>query len=203
MRIIQTGIVILTIAALIGCSRGRTSEKPPVHLNPNMDTQQKYKPFRQSKFFVDGSAMRQPVTGTVARGDLRDNEVYYTGKTGLEIYATANPRPLTKELLLRGQERFNIYCAPCHSQVGDGQGIIMQYKYPIPPTSLHDDRIRLAEDGYLFHVISNGVRNMPSYNHQIPVADRWAIVAYVRALQRSQNDRPEDIPTEIRSALNQ
>ncbi|MBC8401556.1 MAG: cytochrome c [Candidatus Marinimicrobia bacterium] len=202
-KLIQIGVITFAIVAMIGCSRGRTSEKPPIHLNPNMDTQQKYKPFRESKFFADGSAMRQPVAGTVAQGDLMDNQEYYTGKTGPEAYAVANPRPLTKDLLLRGKERFNIYCTPCHGQVGDGKGIIMQYKYPIPPTSMHDDRIRQAKDGYLFQVITNGVRNMPPYNHQIPVDDRWAIVAYIRALQRRQTVTQDDIPTEIRSTLNQ
>jgi len=196
-NLIQIGILTLAIVALIGCSRGRTSEKPPVHLNPNMDTQQKYKPFRESKFFADGSAMRLPVDGTVAQGYLMDNQEYYTGKTGPETYTVANPRPLTTDLLLRGKERFNIYCTPCHGQVGDGKGIIMQYKYPIPPTSMHDERIRQAEDGYLFHVITNGVRNMPPYNHQIPVDDRWAIVAHVRALQEFQNIQLDDIPAEI------
>ena len=196
--LIQIGILALAIVVLIGCGRGRISEKPPVHLNPNMDTQQKYKPFRESNFFADGSAMRQPVDGTIAQGDLMDNQEYYTGKTGLETYVTTNPRPVTKDLLLRGQERFNIYCTPCHGQVGDGKGIIMQYKYPIPPTSMYDDRIRQAEDGYLFHVISNGVRNMPPYDHQIPVADRWAIVAHIRVLQDSQNMQTDDIGAVIK-----
>ena len=104
------------------------------------------------------------------------------------------------QLLKRGQERFNIYCAPCHGQTGDGQGIVVQRGY-LPPPSYHQDRLRKMPDGYIFDVITNGVRNMPSYRHQVPVADRWAIVSYLRALQRSQNATINDIPPEMRETV--
>lgn len=198
---VSLGFLALAVLTLAGCSRGRTTDKPPVHLNPNMDTQQKYKPFRSSTFFADGSTMRTPLPGTVAQGELRDDLALYTGKNEDGTYASTNPLPVTKDFLNRGQERFNIYCAPCHSQVGDGKGIIVDYKYPIPPTSVHEERIRQAEDGYLFEIISKGVRNMPAYDHQIPVNDRWAIVSYVRALQRSQHASIGDIPSELKSTV--
>ncbi len=188
IRLRHIALITLAVLLVIGCSRGRIKEKPPIHLNPNMDTQQKYKPFRSSDFFVDGSTMRQPVEGTVARGELMADEVYYTGKTGPDMFTGKSPVHFDELLLRRGQERFNIYCTPCHGINGDGKGKIMEYKYPIPPTSMHDERILKVEDGYLFHVISNGIRNMPPYDHQIPVADRWAIVGHIRELQAGRSE---------------
>jgi len=186
---------------LAACFQGMPKEKPPIHFNPNMDTQEKYKAQKESNFFEDGSAMRLPVDGTVARGELREDDAFYRGidPEGNELMQA--PVVFSAELLQRGRERYDIFCTPCHGQAGDGQGIIMKYKYPIPPTSMHDARILGATDGYLFNVISNGVRNMPSYKEQIPVADRWAIIGYVRALQLSQNATADDVPDEIRSTL--
>lgn len=190
--------LILVPLFLVGCFQGMPKEKPPIHLVTNMDVQDKYKPQRESRFFEDGSAMRPLVEGTVARGDLREDDVYYRGRTAAgDLVATA-PVKFTEDVLLRGQDRYQIFCTPCHGQVGDGQGIIMKYKYPIPPTSFQEQRILDAPDGHLYEVISNGIRNMPSYKEQIPVDDRWAIVGYVRALQRSQNAGPEDVPDSVR-----
>jgi len=202
-HLLRLMLVVFIALVVSGCARERTSKKPPIHLNPNMDTQQKYKPFRESKFFADGLSMRKPVEGTVASGDLREDTEYYTGMTGPEKYVEFNPVKITAEFLDRGQERYNIFCAPCHGQVGDGKGIVTKYAYPIPPTDLHDARIRQAEDGYLYNIITNGIRNMPPYDHQIPVEDRWAIVSYVRALQVSQNARADLIPEEKRTGLKQ
>ncbi|RMF08349.1 MAG: cytochrome c [Candidatus Neomarinimicrobiota bacterium] len=195
--------LLLPLLALIltACFRGMPSKKPPIHLNPNMDTQEKYKPQSRSLFFADEATMRPPVEGTVARGHLKNDLPYYTGRNPDSSYVTANPLPLTADILDRGQERFNIYCSPCHSRLGDGKGIITQYKFPIPPTSLHEERIRTMPDGQIFETISRGIRNMPSYRHQIPVRDRWAIIHYVRALQRSQHATLSDIPEAERGAL--
>ena len=173
--------IVLTVA-FAGC-RGGTSAEPPIHPNPNMDTQNKYKAQHESMFFADGAAMRTPVEHTVARGELREDDVFWRGKNPDGSYAD-NPRSADAALLTRGAERFRIYCRVCHGEHGDGRGKIMEYKYPIPPTSYYDPRIMEAKDGYIFEVISNGVRNMPSYRQQIPAADRWAIVAHVRELQK-------------------
>ncbi len=176
-----------------GCFQGRPSEQPPIHLNPNMDNQPKYKALGESKFFEDRSNMRMPVAGTVARGDLNEDAVYYTGKDANGNLVEKSPFPVTQTLLERGRERYDIYCTPCHSRVGDGTGVISTYNY-VPPGNLHEERLVFIQDGHLYDVITNGIRNMPAYNHQIPVADRWAIVGYIRALQRSQNASLEDIP---------
>ncbi len=193
--------MILLALATQGCFRGLPKEKPPIHLNPNMDIQEKYKPYRSSSIFADGSAMRPPVPGTVARGHLKEDTAFYFGQTASGDFIPRSPVAFTAETLNRGRERFNIFCSPCHGKTGDGNGIIMQYNYPIPPPTFHQDRIRSMPDGELFNIISNGIRNMPSYKEQIPVSDRWAIIGYVRALQRSQNARLTDIPADKQSEL--
>jgi len=202
MRNIFNICFILAIAILVtSCYRGRPSDDPPIHLNPNMDSQEKYKPQAESKFFADGKTMRQPVPGTVARNELRDDEAYYRGKNPDGTFVKKMPVEITMDVLKRGQERYNIYCAPCHDQTGAGKGIVVKKGY-LPPPSFHLDRLREIEDGHIFDVITNGIRNMPSYNHQIPVSDRWKIIAYFRALQRSQNAKASDVPEDLRDNLN-
>lgn len=191
-------LMILLISA--GCYRKRPSEKPPVHLNPNMDNQEKYKAQSESEFFTDHSAMRQPVEGTVARGYLREDTEFYEGKNTKGDFIEKAPVVFDMNTLERGQERYNIYCSPCHSRVGDGRGIMVNKGY-LPPPSFHIDRIREMPDGQIYDVITNGIRNMPSYRHQIFPDDRWAIVGYVRALQRSRNATMDDIPEEKRDGL--
>jgi len=193
--------LMIPVILALGC-QGRPFEKPPIHPNPNMDSQNRYNPQSASDFFADGMTMRMPVPGTVAEGELRDEPAFFRGVDDQGELIRNNPLDLTTGLLSRGQARYSIFCEPCHSRVGDGKGIITQYRYPIPPTSFHSDLIREKPDGYIFDVITNGVRNMPSYKHQIPVSDRWAIVAYVRALQKSQNARLSDIPEDKRQELN-
>lgn len=192
------GSVLLGMLSLSGCYQGRPSGQPPIHLNPNMDHQPKYNPQAESRFFVNRSAMRMPVPGTVAVGDLHEDEVYYRGIDARGDTVRTMPVPVTLALLRRGQQRFNIYCAPCHSRVGDGHGIVVQ-RGLIPPPTFHSEKLRNYRDGYIFNVISHGIRNMPAYGPQIPVADRWAIVAYFRALQRSQNASIDDMPEDIRA----
>ena len=196
----RLAFVILAAGLIDGCFRGEPKEEPPIHLNPNMFKQPKYKAQSESEFFADGATMRQPVPGTVAADSLRADYAYYYGRDERDSLLTKLPVPVTMQLLKRGQERFNIYCAPCHGQTGDGQGIMVQRGY-LPPPSYHQDRLRNLPDGYIFDVITNGVRNMPSYRHQVPVADRWAIVSYLRALQRSQNATINDIPPEMRETV--
>ena len=194
--------VLVSLIVISGCARERPSKNPPIHLNPNMDSQEKYKPQAAGPFFADGAAMRSPVPGTIARGELRDNKTYYRGRDVDGNHIKSLPVEISPQLLQRGRERYDIYCSPCHSRLGDGRGIMIQRGY-IPPPTFHTDRIRDFDDGYIFDVITSGVRNMPAYAHQVPVADRWAIVAYIRALQRAQNATVDDVPEELRDIIRQ
>ncbi len=197
-------ILIMVFAVLcalvVSCTRGRVSEREPIHLNPNMDSQEKYKAQSEGTFFDNGSAMRMPVEGTVARGELHEDPVYFTGKDASGNFVEQQPEPVTMQSLKRGRERYDIYCAPCHGRLGNGRGIMVQYKLPPPPT-FHVDSLRARPDGRIFDVITNGIRNMPSYRHQIPVKDRWAIIGYIRALQYSQNAEPGNLPKHILDSL--
>ncbi len=165
-----------------------------------MYDQAKYKPLAASTFFKDGRASRPLVPGTVARGHLEADTLLYTGKAGGADFAAVFPFPVTQEVLLRGQERFNIFCTPCHDRVGTGDGMVVRRGYRRPP-SFHIDRLRRAPVGYLFDVITHGSGAMPSYGAQIPPHDRWAIIAYVRALQLSQSAQLADVPPAQRQQL--
>lgn len=165
----------------------------------DMQDQPKYKGFRPSAFFADGRSVRPLVPGTVARGHLNDDALLYTGKIG-ENFSPEFPFPVTRAVLERGQERYNIYCSPCHDRVGTGQGMIVQRGYKQPP-SFHQDRLRQQPPGYFFHVIGNGFGVMPDYAAQIPVRDRWAIVAYIRALQLSQHAPVAELPPQDQPKL--
>jgi mono/diheme cytochrome c family protein len=165
----------------------------------DMHDQPKYKPFRGTDFFGDARSARPLLEDTVARGELRADPLYYTGKQGT-MPVDVLPVAVTPALLRRGQERFGIYCTPCHGATGRGDGMVVQRGYRRPP-SLHIDRLRNEKTGYFFDVITNGFGAMPDYAAQVPVADRWAIVAYVRALQLSENARLEDVPMDRRAEL--
>lgn len=151
-----------------------------------------YRPLAQSNFFADKRAARPIIEGTVARGELDADSYFQTGKIG-NTDGDFMPFPATAEVLARGQQRFNIYCSPCHSEVGDGNGMIVQRGYQHPP-SYHIDRLRKAPIGYFFDVITNGYGRMPDYAAQVPARDRWAIAAYIRALQLSQDATSADVP---------
>ena len=195
---ILLGVLTLTVASC----RGTRSSDPPIHPNLNMDFQQRFDPQEVNPFFEDNRSMRPLVPGTVARGTLRDDAAFYEGRNEGGGFLQRMPLPMTRELLERGQERYNIFCAVCHGAAGDGEGIVITGGYGYTPApSYHIDRLRQESDGYLYDVITNGVRTMPPYGHQVPPADRWAIVAYIRALQRSQYASPEDVPANIRSDL--
>ena len=154
-----------------------------------MHNQPKYRPLRPSPLFADGSSARQPVAGTVARGTLNADEALFTGKT-MGVAVKQMPFPITAADLDRGQERFNIYCTPCHDQTGNGRGMVVQRGYRQPP-SFHIERLKQADPGYVFDVITNGFGAMPDYKAQIDARDRWRIIAYVKALQLSQPTAPE------------
>lgn len=164
-----------------------------------MAAQPRYKPLAESSFFDDERSARPLVPGTVARGHLEADEQFYTGKSHGKPVETF-PFPVTREVLARGRERFNIFCSPCHDRVGTGQGMVVKRGYR-PPQSLHIDRLRRAPVGHFFDVITHGFGAMPDYAEQVPARDRWAIIAYIRALQLSQNARLADVPALERRRL--
>lgn len=157
-----------------------------------MHVQPRYNPLAKSDFFADQRSARPPIPGTVARGDLRADTYFYSGKVG-ETPGDYLPFAVSDDVLARGRERYNIYCSPCHSRVGDGNGMIPQRGFRHPP-SYHIERLRKAPLGYFFDVMTNGFGAMPDYSSQIPPRDRWCIVAYIRALQLSQNATAADVP---------
>jgi mono/diheme cytochrome c family protein len=156
-----------------------------------MQVQPYYRPLTESKFFADKRSARPLIQGTVARGHLDADTYFYTGRIG-NTDGDFMPFPVTADVLARGQQRFNVYCSPCHSEVGDGNGMIVQRGYKRPP-SYHSDRLRKAPIGYFFDIITNGYGVMPDYS-QVEPKDRWAIAAYIRALQLSQSATQADVP---------
>lgn len=159
----------------------------------NMRNQPRYDPLEPSTFFPDQRSARQPVPGTVARGAVDQDQEYNTGRTADGLLVEEMPVEITQELLERGQERYNIYCTPCHGVDGYGEGMIVQRGFP-PPQSFHTDRLRGAPDGHFYDVITNGFGRMFAYSYRIQPDDRWAVVAYIRALQLSQFATPADAP---------
>lgn len=164
-----------------------------------MYNQPKMKPQEESAFFPDKLSTRPQVAGTVARGQLHEDDHFYRGKIDGE-YAKTFPFEIEMSDMERGRERFDIFCSPCHGRTAMGNGMIVQHGYRKPP-SLHAKRARNLEVGYIFDVISNGYATMPSYADRIPPADRWRIIAYIRALQRSRNVRIDEIPARERERL--
>jgi len=173
--------LLLYVSLLTGCAL-------------TMSDQPRYDFFEQSQFFEDNASARPRVPNTIARGQLRLDEHLYTGRINGEFSQTF-PFTVTLEVLERGQERYDIFCLPCHGQVGDGQGIIVEYGLRAP-TSFHDPELRAEPPGYYFDLITNGTRVMPGYASRIKAEDRWAIVAYIRALQLSQNADISDVPAD-------
>ena len=165
----------------------------------DMHDQPKYIPLRESSFFGDARSARPLVVGTVARGQLHEDALLYSGKSN-GADTTIFPFPIDDRVMARGQERFDIYCSPCHGRTGFGDGMVVRRGYRRPP-SYHDDRLRNAPIGHFMVVISNGFGAMPDYAAQINVEDRWAIVAYVRALQLSEHAAVGDVPTDQREKL--
>jgi mono/diheme cytochrome c family protein len=197
-RLLLSAIAASALLAA-GC-RGAPSSDPPIQVFLDLDNQQKYKPEAKSEFFPDGRAMRPLVDGTVAQGELREDDGVYRGKNADGTFLAVAPIHVDEQTLRRGQERFNVYCAPCHDQAGSGHGVVVRRGYPAP-IDLAGDRVRGLPDGEIFNVVTNGVRNMPAYRKQIPVEDRWKIVAWVRALGRSQHASLADVPPEQKSSI--
>jgi mono/diheme cytochrome c family protein len=164
-----------------------------------MHDQPKYQALESSSFFADGRASRPRIPGTIARGRRDDDALLVTGKAEggpSEVF----PAPVTKDVLDRGHQRFDVYCSPCHDRAGTGRGMIVMRGYK-QPSSFHEERLRTMPAGYFFDVMTNGFGVMPSYAAQVPVADRWAIAAYIRALQLSQHATLAEVPDAERTAL--
>jgi mono/diheme cytochrome c family protein len=207
------GLLIVATAAVVpfalaGLARVSTSDKPRVHIVPDMDFQSKFKTQKANAFFADGRAMRPQVAGTIAQGELRDDEHFYQGKVeGGWAQTFPAQLELSDQSMQRGREQFGIYCTPCHGVDGRGQGMIhlrakslMQGTW-VPPTDLHLETLRYKPEGQLFDGVSRGSRNMPGYASQLSTADRWAVVLYLRALQRSRASGIEDVPPDQRQGL--
>jgi mono/diheme cytochrome c family protein len=165
----------------------------------DMHDSPRFRPYRGSDLYADGSSARPLVDGTVARGHLDDDELLYTGRVNGQLSALF-PFPITRADLDRGEERFNIYCSPCHGRTGEGNGMVVQRGFK-KAANYHIDRLRQAPAGYFFEVITNGFGAMPDYKSQIPVEDRWRIIAYVRALQLSHDAPASDVPSDERQKL--
>lgn len=184
----KAALIILGSLALAGCSR------------LDMQDQPKYRPQRPSEFFADGRSERQPVEGTIARGALYEDTAFYDGKDAAGKDIDAFPVAVDKAVILRGQNRYDIYCSPCHGRIGNGLGMIVRRGFKQPP-SYHIDRLRNAPVGHFYDVISNGYGAMQNYAMQLQPRDRWAVIAYIRALQYSENANINDLPQEARARI--
>jgi hypothetical protein len=184
-RALSLAGVVAALFMIAGCD----------HLHQDMGNQPKNKPLSPSDFFADGRSVRMPVENTVSRSSMDNDQLMVTKDS------TNFPMPVDDALLERGQERYRIFCSPCHGIQGDGSGMIVMRGMKRPPT-YHQDRLRQAPNGYIYDVITNGFGQMYNYAAQVPPRDRWAIVAYVRALQLSRNARVADLPAETREKLN-
>lgn len=173
-------LILLTVMSTVGC-------RLDMHIQP------RYNPLAKSDFFEDQRAARPLVEGTVARGDERADTYFYTGKIG-STPGEYMPFTVTKEVMDRGRQRYNIYCSPCHSRIGDGNGIVPSRGFRKKPPSYHIDRLVKAPIGYFFDVMTNGYGSMQDYSAQVSPRDRWCIAAYIRALQLSQNATLADLP---------
>ena len=191
-------IAIVSVAGF----RGSMSRKPPIELFPDMDRQPKLRPQAHNNFFADHHSSRLPVAGTVARGSAYADIPENTGRIpGTTNFVELLPVPVTEALLKRGQERYGIYCSPCHGAAGDGKGITSKYNM-VAMANFHEKRLVVMPDGEIFNTITHGKNTMGAYGSQIRIDDRWAIIAYVRALQRSRLATLDDVPPAMRTELN-
>jgi mono/diheme cytochrome c family protein len=201
--------VVVLLLSVMGF-RGSFSTRPPIEVFPDMDHQGKYKPQAESKFFADGRADRPLVAGTVPRGRdtgvdpafLKADDFHYDGKLADGSFGRGFPKAVevSQVFIERGQNRYQIYCAPCHGTLGDGNGITKSYGMLTTPT-YHDDRLRGMAEGEIYHTITHGKNTMMAYADKLSPDERWAVVAYVRALQRAAHGSINDVPTELRGGL--
>ena len=202
-------LVALTLVpvGLVYKSMNSTKNRPRIQVVYDMDDQVHFKTQTENPFFADGQAMRPQHAGTVARGMLREDDAMFRGFEGDSVFVEVFPVAVDADLLDRGQERFDIFCASCHGLSGNGQGLVHQRAAQLaegtwtPPTDLTSQAVVDRPVGHIFNTISNGIRNMQPYGAQISPEDRWAIVAYVRALQLSRNATIEDVPAGVRANL--
>jgi mono/diheme cytochrome c family protein len=209
-------VVLVGVAAGVGIAgfQGRMSRKPPIEVFPDMDRQLKLRPEQPNDFFPNGLSSQLPPAGTIARGEplqttsgkvwaFEDAPVNTGRAAGTTNFIETNPLPMTSALLQRGRQRFDIYCTPCHGALGDGNGITK--KLGVMPTvaNLQDKRIVEMTDGEIFNTITHGKSTMGAYGPLMPVADRWAVIAYLRALQLSQLGAVDDLPPDEQAALKQ
>ncbi|HEY2409381.1 MAG TPA: quinol:electron acceptor oxidoreductase subunit ActD [Polyangiaceae bacterium] len=208
------GLVIVSVASIVPfalAAKGRYSHSttPRIHIIQDMDSQPKYKAQRENPFFADNRSTRPVLEGTVAVGEEREDDHFYLGRQADNSFARTFPAqiPLNDVTMERGKQRFGIYCTPCHGQAGQGDGMVakvadgLQQGTWVPPSNITQDYLRQMPVGELFNTLTNGVRNMPAYGPQIKTEDRWAIVMYIRALQRSQGAKAADLPPEARASL--
>lgn len=204
-------VCVLVVVGVLGL-RGRHFRKPPLYIFPDMEFQLKLRPQKESGFFTNGLTSQLPIPGTIARStplQSANGPVYpyedspvNTGRiTGTTNFIENNPMPITAALLKRGQQRFTINCTPCHGQLGEGKGITQKIGAMAVVANLHDKRIVELPDGEIFYVITNGRNLMGSYGANVTVEDRWAIVAYLRALQLSRLGKVDDLPQELRATF--
>ena len=197
---------------LIYRSHQSGKNRPRIQVVYDMDQQYKYKAQSENPFFSDGVAMRGVPDGAVARGMLREDDAMYLGMEDLvanpdTVFVTAFPLPVTPELMVRGQERYDVFCATCHAPSGNGQSLVHLRAQGLgegtwtPPTDLTSDAVAERAVGHIYNTITNGIRAMPAYGSQIPPEDRWAITAYVRALQLARKATIDDVPADVRNAL--
>jgi len=209
--LIAFAVCVLAVVGIFGL-RGQHSRKPPLYIFPDMEWQLKLRPQKENSFFTNGLSSQLPVPGTIARSTpllaaagpvfpYEDAPVNSGRLTGTTNFVEHNPLPINMTLLRRGQQRFNIYCSPCHGATADGNGITKRIGAMLVVANLHERRMVEMPDGELFFVITNGRNNMGPYGPLISVEDRWAIVAYLRALQLARLGTIEDVPQELRATL--
>lgn len=196
------GLLVLAVMVIAG-KRGDTSRKPPLYVIPDMDRQAKLRPQKEYSLYSDGRSSRLPVAGTIARDEPFEDDALNTGR----IPNTTNfielvPVPLTEGLMARGAERYTINCAPCHGPAADGKGITSKFGMTVI-ANLHDARIVKMPDGEIFNVITYGKNLMGAYGGQVEINDRWAIIAYLRVLQRARLGEVDDVPAAQRGQLGQ
>jgi mono/diheme cytochrome c family protein len=190
--------LLLVALTLAGC--GGVQRDPPFQLWPDMKLQEKFKPQLTTPLFPDGRESRRPPEGTIARGHMNEDAPFNTGMDG-KLYVGKNPLKVTEALLDEGHWRFNTYCSPCHDRTGLGRGMVPRRFPAWQPQNLMEDRIVQMADGDIFNVITYGRRTMPPYYEQNHPEDRWAIIAYVRVLQRATHGSINDVPPELRSSV--